>query len=154
MKKKEFIKTVCDLLRSNNIKKPISIPKHVFHISDDEGNTRDFTVKKRDKTAIYTIDDITNIVDACINVVYDCVKRGEPVSFFGFGTIKVLYRKPRKTKQVGTNEDIVIEGRYVPKFDFGNNLRMCARVYGMSLNDKAPDTVEVPIDSADKEGGG
>lgn len=64
MNRTEFIKNVSDELRANDIRKPISIPKQVFHISDDEGNSKDFTIKKIDKTAIYTKDDVDNIINA------------------------------------------------------------------------------------------
>lgn len=136
MNKKDFIKCVSELLRANDIKKPVSIPKQVFHISDNEGNSKDFTIRKTDKSVLYTKDDVAAIVDACLYVIQESLKRGEPVSFHGFGTLGLNYRKPRATKCVGTEEDVVIEGRYVPKFSFGNDLRMCAKIYELSLNDK------------------
>lgn len=136
MNKINFIKCVSDVLRTNDIKKPVSIPKQVFHISDDEGNSKDFTVKKTDKSVQYTKDDVTAIVDACLYVIQESLKRGEPINFRGFGTLGLNYRKPRATKCVGTEEDVVIEGRYVPKFSFGNDLRMCAKIYELSLKDK------------------
>lgn len=136
MNKIDFIKCVSDVLRTNDIKKPVSIPKQVFHISDDEGNSKDFTVKKTDKSVQYTKDDVTAIVDACLYVIQESLRRGEPINFRGFGTLGLNYRKPRATKCVGTEEDVVIEGRYVPKFSFGNDLRMCAKIYELSLKDK------------------
>lgn len=136
MNKIDFIKCVSDVLRTNDIKKPVSIPKQVFHISDDEGNSKDFTVKKTDKSVQYTKDDVTAVVDACLYVIQESLKRGEPINFRGFGTLGLNYRKPRATKCVGTKEDVVIEGRYVPKFSFGNDLRMCAKIYELSLKDK------------------
>lgn len=136
MNRQAFIKNVSDLLREKNIKKPISIPKQVFHISDNDGNSKDFTIKKTDKSVLYTRNDVELIVDACLAVIEDSIKRGEPVSFHGFGTLGLNYRKPRTTKCVGTDEDIVIEGHYVPKFSFGNNLKMCAKIYELSLNDR------------------
>ena len=147
MNKKEFVKNVCNVLRQSDIKKPISIPKQVFHISDDEGNSKDFTVKKSGKSVIYTIDDVDAIVEACLCVIEDSLKRGEPVTFSGFGSIGLKYRKPRMTKQLWSKENIVIDGRYVPKFTFGNNLRMCAKLYELSLGDRLAD--EQPIDDSD-----
>ena len=136
MNRQAFIKNVADLLREKNIKKPISIPKQVFHISDNDGNSKEFTIKKTDKSVLYTRNDVELIVDACLAVIEDSIKRGEPVSFHGFGTLGLNYRKPRTTKCVGTYEDIVIEGHYIPKFSFGNNLKMCAKIYELSLNDR------------------
>lgn len=153
MNKRDFIRSVSEVLRDNNIKKPISIPKQVFHISDDEGNTRDFAIKKIDKTAIYTINDVNAIIDACIYVIQECLKKGDPITIHGFGTLGLRYRKPRTTKSVNNNEDIVIEGRYVPKFTFGNDLRMCAKVYELSLSDRIPEPEPI-YDKADEMGGG
>lgn len=152
MNKNNFIKCVSDLLRENNIKKPVSIPRQVFHISDDEGNSKDFTIKKTDKSVIYTTDDISTIIDACICVIQNALKHGETISFHGFGSIGLNYRKPRMTKRVGTDENIIIEGRYVPKFSFGKDLRMCAKIYELSLEDRVPEPEPV-YDDIDLEGG-
>lgn len=152
MNRKNFIKCVSDILRENNIKKPVSIPKQVFHISDDEGNSKDFTIKKTDKSVIYTTDDISTIIDACICVIQNALKHGETISFHGFGSIGLNYRKPRMTKRVGTDENVIIEGRYVPKFSFGKDLRMCAKIYELSLEDRAPEPEPV-YDDMDSEGG-
>lgn len=152
MNKNNFIKCVSDLLRENNIKKPVSIPRQVFHISDDEGNSKDFTIKKTDKSVIYTTDDISTIIDACICVIQNALKHGETISFHGFGSIGLNYRKPRMTKRVGTDENIIIEGRYVPKFSFGKDLRMCAKIYELSLEDRVPEPEPV-YDDINLEGG-
>lgn len=136
MNRMDLVRAATNVLRQNDIKKPISIPKQVFYISDDEGNTKEFYVKKRDKTAIYTVNDVSAVVDAVLSVIEDTLKRGESVSVQGFGTLYLKYRSPRVTKKFGTDEDLIIEGRYVPKFAFGNNLRMCAKVYELSLDDK------------------
>lgn len=153
MNKRDFVKRVSEVLRDSDIKKPISIPKQVFHISDDEGNSKDFTVKKVDKYAIYTANDISAIMDACLYVIQESLKKGEPISLHGFGTFSLRYRKPRATKSIKENEDIVIEGRYVPKFSFGNELRLCAKMYELSLSDRLPEPEPV-FDEADEEGGG
>lgn len=151
MNKNDFIKCVSELLRTNNVKKPVSIPKQVFHISDDEGNSKDFTIKKTDKAVLYTKDDVTTIVDACLYVIQESLKQGVPINFRGFGTLGLNYRKPRATKCVNTDEEVVIEGRYVPKFTFGNDLRMCAKIYELSLNDKLSEPE--PVYDETDEGG-
>lgn len=153
MNKRDFVKRVSEVLRDSDIKKPISIPKQVFHISDDEGNSKDFTVKKVDKYAIYTANDISAIMDACLYVIQESLKKGEPISLHGFGTFSLRYRKPRATKSIKENEAIVIEGRYVPKFSFGNELRLCAKMYELSLSDRLPEPEPV-FDEADEEGSG
>lgn len=135
MNKKDLISKTAEVLRNNNIRKPVSTPKQVFHISDDEGNKKDFVVKKTNKTVLYNTTDIAAILDACLSVVEDAIKHGEEVSIHGFGTLGVHQRAARTTKHPETGEVIKINARYVPKFSFGNNLRMAAKVYELSLDD-------------------
>lgn len=142
MTKKELISRVASVLQNNGVAKNISIPKQVFHISDDEGNHKDFVVRKTDQKVRFNHSDINAILDACLLVIEDAIKHGEDVSIHGFGTLGVHYRAARKTKQLGTDEWIDIEARYVPKFIFGNNLRTAAKLYELSL-----------LDTTENEGG-
>lgn len=136
MNKKDLIGRIAEALRDNNIKKPVSVPKQVFHISDDEGNSKDFIVKKSARSVLYNANDITAILDACLSVIEDSVKNGEPVYIHGFGTIGVHKRAARRTKHPSTGEVVEVKERYVPKFTFGNNLRMAAKLYELSLADR------------------
>ena len=45
MNRSEFARKIAKNLRENNLKKPVRAPKQVFHISDDEGNVKDFVIK-------------------------------------------------------------------------------------------------------------
>ena len=135
MNKKDLISKAAEVLRSNNIRKPVSTPKQVFHISDDDGNQKDFVVKKTDKAVLYNTSDVAAILDACLSVVEDAIKHGEEVSIHGFGTLGVHQRAARTTKHPETQETVEVKARYVPKFSFGNNLRMAAKVYELSLDD-------------------
>lgn len=135
MNKKELISRTVDVLRENNIRKPTSAQKTILHVSDDYGNQSDFVIKKTDKGLLFTTNDVAAIIEACLAVVEDSIKRGEDVSIHGFGTIGVQHRAARQTKHPDTGEIINIEARYVPKFNFGNILRMAAKVYELSLED-------------------
>jgi nucleoid DNA-binding protein len=135
MNRKELVRRVAAELRDGDIRKPISIPKQVFHISDDEGHSKDFVVRKTDKSVIYTVEDVEAIIDTCLAVIEDSIKHGEPITLRGFGTLGLRYRKPRVLKHVETGEEVTAEGRYVPRFYFGNDLRMAAKVYELSLAD-------------------
>lgn len=137
MKKKELISRVAEALRENNIRKPVSVKKHSFHITDDDGNRADFHVKQQDKFVLYTAEDVANILDACMTVVSDAIKNGEEVSLKGFGTLGVHYRAARRTKEPNSGEWCEIEARYVPKFTFGSDLRMAAKLYEVSLSERA-----------------
>lgn len=137
MNKKKFIKEISDTLRDNNIKKPIRTPRKVFRITDDEGNSKEFVVKATDKSAIFTASDIECIIDAAIFVIEEALKGGEEINIHGFGNLHLIYRKPRTLKAVGTEESLVAPGHYIPKFSFGSDLKLCAKMYELSLEDKA-----------------
>lgn len=135
MNKKEFISRVAETLRENNMRKPVSVKKHTFHITDDEGNAADFNIKKRDKSVLYTIDDVSAIIDACLSVIFDTIRNGEEINIKGFGSLGLRYRAARRTKEPKSGEWCEVEARYVPKFAYGNDLRMAARLYEISLSD-------------------
>lgn len=139
MNKKKLVKEISELLKENSIKKPIRQARKVFHISDDEGNSKDFVIKSENKTAIYTTDDITAILDAALLVTEEALKRGEEVSIHGFGNLGLIYRKPRELKVVGTSDKVLVEGHYIPKFTFGSELRLCAKLYELSLDENSSD---------------
>lgn len=132
MNKKELSSRVAEVLRANNIRKPVSVKKQTFHITDEDGNTADFHIKQQDKNVLYTVDDTANIIDACIAVILDAIKNGEEISIKGFGSLGLHYRAARRTKEPNSGEWCEIEARYIPKFSYGNDLRMAARLYELS----------------------
>ena len=138
MNKKEMISRIAEVLRTNNIKKPVTLPQHKFFISDDEGNTKTFTVKKSDRNIAFTNDDISNIIDTFIYVLKDSISKGEPVYIYGLGTFSLGYRNPQKVKTI-KGDDYVVEGRYVPKFKCGKHLKNSAKLYENSLSDRFRD---------------
>ena len=135
MNKKEFVRKVAEVLRDSDIRKPVSSPRHVFHISDDEGNSKDFVVKQSDKNVLFTVVDIENIVDACLTVISNSLENGDSLSIRGFGTLGLRYRKGRKMKDTN-GEWIECPPGFVPKFSFGNDLKRSARLYEVSVQDK------------------
>lgn len=134
MNKKELASRAAELLRLNDVRKPVKIKKHRFSITDEEGNVANFSVKRADKQVLYTNDDVNNIIDACITVVLESIKRGEEVNIRGFGVLGLHYRAARKTKQPGTDDWCEVAARYVPKFFYGNDLRRAAKLYNVSRN--------------------
>lgn len=136
MNKKEFASRVAEALRENNMRKPVSVKKHTFHITDDEGNSADFNIKQRDKAVLYTVDDATNVIDACLAVILDAIRKGEEINIKGFGCLGLHYRAARRTKEPNSGEWCEIEARYVPKFAYGNDLRMAARLYEANLAER------------------
>ena len=140
MNKKEFASRVAEALRENNMRKPVSVKKHTFHITDDEGNSADFNIKQRDKAVLYTVDDATNVIDACLAVILDAIRKGEEINIKGFGCLGLHHRAARRTKEPNSGEWCEIEARYVPKFAYGNDLRMAARLYEVSLAERGEQT--------------
>ena len=151
MNKKELVRRVATTMRDKNIRKLVSSKKQVFHISDDEGNSKDFTIKKSDKGVLFTIDDIEVVIDNIISVIEESIKHGEPISIQGFGTLALHYRKARSTKHPDTGEPVVVPARYIPKFDYGKDLRMCAKIYELSLDNIESETEKTPDNNT--EGG-
>lgn len=136
MNKRDLIGKVAEVLRENDVRKPISAQKTILHISDDCGNQSDFIVKKSERGALFTANDVSAIIDACLVVIEDAIKHGEDVTIHGFGSLGVHHRAARETKHPETGEPVNVAARYVPKFSFGNNLRMAAKVYELSLTDR------------------
>lgn len=137
MNKKDLVSRVAEVLRENDVRKPVKIKKHRFQITDEEGNAANFTVKRADKQVLYTVDDINNIVDACIEVALESIRRGEEISIRGFGILGLHYRAPHRTKHPGTEDWYEIEAHYTPKFFCGNDLKAAAKVYDLSRKEKA-----------------
>lgn len=134
MNKKELASRAAELLRLNNVRKPVKIKKHKFDIIDEDGNVATFSVKQADKMVLYTNDDVANIIDACITAIIESIKRGEEVNIRGFGVLGLHYRAARRTKQPGTDTWYEVAARYVPKFFYGNDLRRAAKLFNVSLN--------------------
>lgn len=136
MNRKELVRLTSSVMRENNIKKPVYARKQVFRISDDSGNAKDFVIKQNDIGVSYTIDDIEAVLDACIYVIQEALKRGESITVRGFGSLGLNYRKARMTKHPSTGETVDIDAHYVPKFVSGNDLKMCAKIYELSIGEK------------------
>lgn len=151
MNKRELVSTVTEVLKQNGVKKTIKMPKQRFTISDNEGNSREFTVKKSDKLVYLNMDDVTNVIDACIAVIENSLKKGESVTVHGFGSLGLHYRKARSTKRIDNGEEVAVPARYVPKFNYGNDLRLAAKIYESSLEDVFVDEIENYFEEEDDE---
>lgn len=150
MKKDEFAMRVASVLRDKKARKPVKAQKSVFHISDDEGNSKAFAVTAPASQVAYTIEDVRVILDTAIQVIEELICRGDELSVRGFGTLGVKYREARKTKVPGTEDWVDIQGHYTPKFIAGNTLKMCAKIYELSMGDRDPGT-PLPPPSFDEE---
>lgn len=135
MNRKEFAKAIVERLQEKGERKPVRTPGHVFHITDNYGNKKDFVAKPEQHTECYTEVDVKKIIDAGVAVIKEALAHGQVVSISGFGSFGLKWRKARNTKDLSTGKEITINPRYVPRFSFGNDLRMCGKLYELSLGD-------------------
>lgn len=62
-------------------------------------------------------------VASLIEGITRSLKKGDPVSFVGFGTFKISNRKARKARNPQTGATINIPKRRVPRFSAGKALK-------------------------------
>ena len=136
MVKKDLVKRVAALLRENGVGKPVVFPRQVLHVTDDFGRRKDFMMKRAEKDAEFTVRDVESILDAYMYAIQEALRSGDSVTVKGFGTFGLSYRKPSVVKNVLDGQEIPVEGRYLPKFVCGNDLRRCAQVYEQTLIDR------------------
>lgn len=134
MNKRELASKIAEDLRATEKRKPIRLSSHTFHITDDDGNKAVFHVKKRYKDVMYTVDDVTCILDSFISVVTDTIQQGEEIKIPGFGRLGIMKRAGRRMKDPNGNW-CVVEERFVPKFVYGDTLRRAARLYGVKCDE-------------------
>lgn len=149
--KQDFIKKVTDVLGENDIKKRMSVPNTNLTVTDEEGNSKKFAVKIPDRYMLYNHKDVQNIVDACLAVMEDCLKRGDELTMYGIGTLGLKYRAPRMVKIPLTEEWTQVPEHYVPHMKFGNTLMSAARFYEASLRESQISVPEPIYDIGDKE---
>jgi DNA-binding protein HU-beta len=66
-------------------------------------------------------------VDSIIDSITKSLKKGDPVSFVGFGTFKVSNRKARLARNPQTGASIKIPKRRVPRFSAGKSLKQAVK---------------------------
>lgn len=149
MNKRELISAIASKLRDNDVKKPVTVKKHKFFISDEDGNRAEFDIKQEDKNVLFTVDDVGAFVDAALEVIEESLRSGLDITIKGFGSLRLHRRAARRTKQPGTEDWYEVEERLVPKFFYGNRLRMAARSYEL-IRDDNDAVVEDPIFDEDE----
>jgi DNA-binding protein HU-beta len=66
-------------------------------------------------------------VDAVINTIEDSLKKGEEVSFTGFGKFHVANRGAREGRNPRTGETMTIAASKVPRFTAGSGLKKAVK---------------------------
>lgn len=129
MTRKELAAKVAEVLSANGIKKSVPAQKTVFHITDDYGGKSDFTIRKEQAGIRYTIDDIYTILEACMEVIIDAIKRGDKITISGFGMLYLKRRAARVAPHPVTGEMMQMKEHFTVKFDCGKNLKTAAAIY-------------------------
>jgi DNA-binding protein HU-beta len=84
-------------------------------------------VAKIAKDAGITKTSATAAVESLIDAVTRSLKKGDAVSFVGFGTFKTANRKARTARNPQTGASIKIPKRRVPRFTAGKALKQAVR---------------------------
>lgn len=66
-------------------------------------------------------------VQSLVDSITKALKKGDSVSFVGFGTFKTSTRKARKARNPQTGATISIPKRRVPKFSAGKALKQAVK---------------------------
>lgn len=69
----------------------------------------------------------TAALDSLLDGITRSLKKGDAVSFVGFGTFKVANRKARKARNPQTGATISIPKRRVPRFSAGKGLKQAVK---------------------------
>jgi DNA-binding protein HU-beta len=89
-------------------------------------NKQDVVAKIAKDTGI-TKTNAVAVVDSIIDGITRSLKKGNSVSFVGFGTFKISNRKARTARNPQTGAAIKIPKRRVPRFTAGKTLKQAVR---------------------------
>lgn len=129
----------------------MTAPNTFFNISDDQGHKKRFTVKPSDYEVSYNKSDVQKVVEACLAVIEDCIKRGEDINFYGIGTIGVKYRAPRMVKEPLSDVWHQVPEHYIPYWKFGNVMLRAAKIYENALRESQVNLPDPIYDIGDRE---
>lgn len=149
MNKTGLIRDVTSVLKRNDVRKDMPAKKHVFYISDDEGNSKKFSVTQQARGVLFTSEDVEAVVDALLFVINESIKRGEQVNLLGFGSFKLRHLKHISVRDFNSDGKIDIPDRYTVKFVPGCDMKNSAAVYGTSIEDMR--AITLPLGLADEE---
>jgi len=67
--------------------------------------------------------DVNEVINKAIETIEESLKKGEKVSFIGFGSFEVVTRAPRVARVPGTNKEVKIPETKTVKFKVGKQLK-------------------------------
>ncbi len=149
MNKTGLVRDVAAVLKRNDVRKDMPAKKHVFYISDDEGNSKKFSVTQQARGVHFNVADVEAVIDAMLFVINESIKRGEQVNLLGFGSFKLRYLKHISVRDFNSDGKIDIPDRYTVKFVPGCDMKNSAAVYGTSIEDMR--AITLPLGFADED---
>jgi len=135
MDRRDLAASAAEVLRSANVRKNINVPSEVFTISNENGVSHNYKADRIEKDVIYTRKDVEVVLDALLIAAEKALRKGEKVSFGGFGTIGHMVYKKRWAKLPETGDVVDINERLIPKFWFGSRIKRAVKFYEQSLSE-------------------
>lgn len=129
MNKRELIREIVNVLKENEFRKYTKAFNTGLHISDDDGNVRHFTVKRKAGKSYLDSRDVSAVMQAMLKIIESEIQKGNKVDLHGFGRFCLSYRRPTIVKRPDTGEEMQTEGLYVPMFKCGNELKVAAKIF-------------------------
>ena len=77
-----------------------------------------------------SLDEATLVVNTFVDCMKEALLAGDRVEIRGFGSFSLHYRAPRTGRNPKTGDKVELEGKYVPHFKPGKELRDRANIYG------------------------
>jgi len=128
MNKRELAMRIASTLREQGARKAVSFPKHTFRISDNDGNQKDFVVKRSDAQVLYTVEDIYTVLGGLVDVIHDALREGESITLNSIGTLRHKFVRAKRVKGFRP-EAVTLPAHYTPNFAMSSALRDSVRVY-------------------------
>lgn len=75
------------------------------------------------KQSQLSVKDVELAVKSILDYMADALATGGRIEIRGFGSFSLHYRKPRRGRNPKTGETVQLEGKYVPHFKPGKELR-------------------------------
>lgn len=75
------------------------------------------------KQSQLSVKDVELAVKSILDYMADALASGGRIEIRGFGSFSLHYRKPRRGRNPKTGETVQLEGKYVPHFKPGKELR-------------------------------
>lgn len=136
MTEKDLAKRIVDILKQNNVRKDVRATRMVLHISDDEGNSKDFVARKPRTDVMFDKNDVLAVVQAFMAAVSNAILNGEEIRMYNFGTFKLKQKAASKARHPETRELVDVPAYYYPSFVFSRRLKNAAKLFTASERER------------------